>query len=189
MNQFDIHTKDTAPAKSAELLATAEKMYGFTPNLLGVMAESPATVKAYMAISKIFDESSFSMAERQVVNLTASRSSECHYCMAAHSAVAGMQKVPADVIAAIRNDQPIDDARLEALRTFTLAAIEQRGWLSADDITTFLAAGYTKAQVLEVILGISVKTLSNYVNHIAEPPLDGAFATQVWTPVPERLAG
>jgi len=122
------------------------------------------------------------------VILTASRFNECGYFMAAHSVVARMQKVPADVIEAIRNDQPIDDGRLEALRAFTRAAVEQRGWLSASDITNFLAAGYTKAQVLEVILGISFKTLSNYVNHVTETPLDDAFATQAWKPVPDRLA-
>jgi alkylhydroperoxidase family enzyme len=60
--------------------------------------------------------------------------------------------------------------------------------LSTSDIANFLTAGYTKAQVLEVILGISFKTLSNYVNHVTETPLDDAFATQAWKPVPDRLA-
>ncbi len=188
MSQFEVHTKETASTESAELLATAGKAYGFIPNLLGVMAESPATLSAYLTIGQTFDHSSFSATERQVVILTASRFNECDYCMAAHSVVAGMQKVPADVIDAIRNDRPINDRKLEALRVFTTTAIEKRGWLSTDDITAFIAAGYTKAQVLEVILGISFKTLSNYVNHIAETPLDDAFATQAWTPVSDRLA-
>ncbi len=187
MRQFDVHTKETASTESAKLLASAEKAYGFIPNLLGVMAESPATVKAYMTIGQLFDESSFSATERQVVILTASRFNECDYCMAAHSVVAGMQKVPADVIEAIRNDRPINDRKLEALRVFTTTVIEKRGWSSAADITAFLTEGHTKAQVLEVILGISFKTLSNYVNHVAETPLDHAFATQAWTPVTDRL--
>ncbi len=76
---------------------------------------------------------------------------------------------------------------LEALPTFTRAAVEQRGWLSAADIATFLSAGYTKAQVLEIILGITFKTPSNYVNHVAKTPLDDPFATQAWTPVTDRL--
>lgn len=188
MSQFDVHTKETASTESAELLATAEKAFGFVPNLLGVMAESPAMVKAYMTMGQLFDESSFSATERQVVILTISRFNKCDYCMAAHSVIAGMQKVPADAIEAIRNDQPIADGRLEALRTFTRAVVEQRGWLPANDIATFLAAGYTKAQVLEVIFGVSFKTLSNYVNHVAETPLDDAFAAQAWTPVTDRLA-
>lgn len=188
MSQFNVHSKETAPAESAELLAAAEKVYGFIPNLLGVMAESPATIKAYMTIGKIFDESSFSATERQVVILAASRFNECDYCVAAHSVVANMQKVPADVIEAIRNDQAIDDDKLEALRTFTTVAVEKRGWVSDDDIAAFQAAGYSKAQILEVILGLSFKTLSNYVTHLAETPLDDAFATQAWTPASDRLA-
>jgi len=188
MSIFDVHTKETAQTKSAELLATAEKSYGFIPNLLGIFAESPATLKAYQIIGRIFDESSFSPTERQLVILTASRLNECYYCVAAHSTVAEMQKVPADVIEAIRNDQPIADSKLQALRTFTTAVIEKRGWVTGDDTEAFLAAGYTKEQILEVILGISFKTLSNYVSHIAEPPLDDAFAPKAWTPVATRLA-
>ena len=188
MSQFNVHTKETASTESAELLAIAEKSYGFIPNLLGVFAESPSTLKAYRTIGQIFDESSFSPTERQLIILTASRLNDCRYCVAAHSTVAEMQKVPADVIEAIRNDQPIADSKLEALRSFTTAVVEQRGWLSENDIATFLAAGYTKAQILEVILGISYKTLSNYVNHVAEAPLDDAFAAKAWAPVTKRLA-
>lgn len=188
MNLFTTHTIDTAPEKSAELLSNAEKNYGFVPNLLGVLAESPATLKAYLTIGKIFDESSFSQTERQLVILTASRLNACHYCVAAHSTVAGMQKVPADIIDAVRNDLPIRDEKLETLRTFTTAVVEKRGWVADDETAAFLAAGYTKSQVLEVILGLSFKTLSNYVNHITEPPLDDAFAARAWTPVESTLA-
>ncbi len=163
MSNYQVHTKETASPVSAEILANAEKAYGFIPNLLGVMAESPALIKAYMAIGKIFDETSFSPTERQVVILTASRFNECRYCMAAHSVVAGMQKISADVIGAIRNDTPIADARLETLRKTVTTLVEQRGWLSDEDKQAFFTAGYTQAQLLEVIVGISYKTLSNYV--------------------------
>ena len=127
MSRFDIHTKETAPAKSAELLATAEKTYGFIPNLLGILAESPATLKAYRTIGQIFDESSFSATERQLVILTASRLNDCRYCVAAHSTVAEMQNVPAEVIAALRDGRPIADARPEAPRRFTVTLVEKPG--------------------------------------------------------------
>ncbi len=187
MSNFTTHTKETAPIKSAELLGNAEKAFGFIPNLLGVFAESPAALKAYLSIGQIFDESSFSPTERQLVILTASRFNECRYCVAAHSVVARMQKVPADVIETIRNDQPIADSKLQALRTFTTAVLEQRGWVTEDDTAAFLAAGYSKAQILEVILGISFKILSNYADHIADTPLDDAFAAKAWAPVSKRL--
>ena len=188
MSNFNLHTKETAQTKSAELLANAEKAYGFIPNLLGVFAESPTTLKAYLTIGQIFDESSFSPTERQVLTLAASRLNDCRYCVAAHSVIANLQKVPADAIEAIRNDQPIADSKLEALRTFTTVVIEKRGWVTEDDTAAFLAAGYSRAQILEVILGISFKTLSNYTNHIADTPLDDAFAAMAWVPVSERLA-
>ena len=82
MSHYEVHTKETAPPQSAAILANAEKAFGFTPNLLGVMAESPAMLKAYMALGRIFDESSFSPIERQVIILAASRFNECRYCMA-----------------------------------------------------------------------------------------------------------
>ena len=188
MSQFQVHTKQTAPAASAELLGNAEKAYGFIPNLLGSMAESPATLKAYMALGQIFNETSFTSTERHVLTLAASRFNECRYCMGAHSAAAGMQKVPADVINAIRNDQPIADSRLEALRKYVTAAVEQRGWLSDEDNNAFLAAGYTGEQMLEVVLAIAYKTMSNYVNHIVDAPLDEAFAPAAWAPAENRLA-
>lgn len=188
MSNYQVHTQETASPASAELLANAEKAYGFTPNLLGVMAESPALIKAYMAIGEIFEESSFTATERQLVILTASRFNECRYCMAAHSVVARMQKIPADVIEAIRSDEPIADTRLETLRKTVAALVEQRGWLTEEETASFFAAGYTKAQLLEVIVGISYKTLSNYANKVADVPLDQAFSSGVWAPLERRLA-
>ncbi len=188
MNEFKVHNKETATGGSVELLDVTEKALGFIPNLFGVFAESPAALKAYVTIGKIFDESSFSPTERQVVILAASRFNKCHYCIAAHSVVAEMQRVPADVVEAIRSDQSLADSRLEALRTFTITVVEKRGWATDDDIAAFLAAGFTNAQILEVILGVTYKTLSNYTNHISDTPLDEAFAPRAWTPVGARLA-
>ena len=182
MTEFEVHTKLTTPTESAELLASAEKAYGFIPNLVGVLAESPATLNAYLSIGQLFEKTSFSPTEQQIVILATSRFNECDYCMAAHSVIAGMHKVPTDIVEAIRDDRPIDDPRLEALRIFTSTAVEKRAHLSSADIAAFIAADYTKEQVLEVIFGISFKILSNYVNHVAETPLDDAFATQAWTP-------
>lgn len=181
MTLFNVHTADTAPTASREMLGDIEKAYGFVPNLSAVFSESPTILKGYMTLGKIFDESSFSATERQVVLLAASRFNECTYCVAAHSVIAGMQKVPADVVNAIRDDRPIDDSRLEALRVFTTAMVEQRGWLSDGDVTAFLEAGFEKAQILEVVLGISFKTMSNFTNHLADTPLDTAFASAAWS--------
>ena len=182
MTTFDIHTKHTAAPEAARLLEGAERTYGFVPNLLGKFAESPAALKGYMTLAGIFDDTSFTATEQQVILLTASRFGECHYCVAAHSTVAGMQGVPSDVIDAIREDRPIANARLETLRDFTTAVVEKRGWVSEIDVDQFVAAGYTREQVLEVVLGVGLKTISNYVNHIVDTPIDDAFAPREWRP-------
>jgi len=180
MSQFVVHEKQSAPEGSQRLLEQAESEFGFLPNLLGVLAESPAALKAYLQLGKIFDESSFSPAERQVAILAVSRFNGCEYCVAAHSAISGMQKVPEQAIEAIRQDRPIEDRSLEALRKFTTTVVDRRGWISEHDIAEFEEAGFDRAQVLEVILAISFKTLSNYINHFAETPLDDAFRAREW---------
>ncbi len=188
MSEFKVHTIDTAPAESVPFLQNAQQSMGFVPNLIGVLAESPAAVEGYLTLMSIFEKSSLTPVEQQVAILTISRINECDYCMAAHSVVASMQKVPADVIQAIRNDKPIANEKLEALRTFAATVVEKRGWLSDYDIAAFRSAGYSQAQVLDVVLAASLKTLSNYTNHMAETPLDDAFSSRAWQPLKRPAA-
>lgn len=178
---YAIHTVATAPEAARETLAAAGKAYGFVPNLLAVMAEAPALLKAYTIVVGLFDQTSLSASERQVVLLTASYENRCEYCVAAHSVIAGMQKVPQAVVSAIRDGRLIPDAKLEALRAFTAAVVNSRGLPSDADTAAFLAAGYSRTQILEVVLGVGVKTLSNYTNHAADTPLDQAFAPAAWS--------
>lgn len=177
---YAVHTPSSAPEASREILEGAAKAFGFVPNMLATMAGAPALLKAYTTLSRLFDETSLSPTERQIVLLTVSRENVCEYCMAAHTAIAQMQRVPADVIEALRNDKPIQDERLETLRRFTRSIVESRGWPTEDDKQRFLSAGYGTQQILEVVLGVGMKTLSNYTNHLAGTPLDQAFARAAW---------
>jgi uncharacterized peroxidase-related enzyme len=187
MTDFKIHDENRASDPTAKmLLKKAKDAYGFVPNLLGTMAEAPALLKAYMTVGGIFDETSFTPTERQVVLLASSLSNGCTYCMAAHTAIAGMQNVENDVVQALRDDTPIKDRKLESLRRLTQDMTETRGYPSEAIVKEFFDAGYTQSQLLEVVLGISMKTLSNYTNHIAETPLDDAFKAVEWTAVKDR---
>ncbi len=120
--------------------------------------------------------------------LTASRLNGCEYCVAAHSTVAKLSEVPASVVNAVREDRPLEDPRLEALSQFTRLVVEQRGWVGEAAVDAFIDAGFTRAQVLEVVLGVAMKTLSNYTNHLAEPALDAAFAGEEWRAPAENVA-
>jgi uncharacterized peroxidase-related enzyme len=181
MTDFTVHTEATAPEASKPIIQGARKAYGFLPNLMAVFAESPAMAEAYGTLSTIFDKTDLSATERQVILMTNNRLNNCTYCMAAHSTISEMQKVPTDVIEALRTDTPIADAKLEALRVFAARINESRGHVSQGDLDAFLAAGYTKANVLEVILGTGLKVLSNYTNHVADTPLDRAFQANAWS--------
>ncbi len=175
MSEFTIHTLDTAPQASRQILQNTEKQLGFIPNLYGVFAESPTTLEAYQALTALFEKTAFTVTERNLVLLSISRYRNCSYCLAAHGTVAKMQKVPTDIIHAVYYNQPLSDTKLEALRTFTRAVLETDGWVKQDALQVFYQAGYQKQHVLEVVLGISFKTLSNYVNHINDTPIDENF--------------
>ncbi len=172
---FTVYDPSNAPEDARPLLQKAESAYGFVPNILGVMAESPALLEAYMSLSQIFDKTDFSATERQLVLLTVSHENNCGYCTKAHSAIAAMQDVPDSVVEAVAEGRPLEDSRLEALRQLTRRAVSTRGNLEASDIEAFHAAGYSTRHVLDVLTGVGMKTLSNYTNHIADTPLDVQF--------------
>ncbi len=182
MTTFQLHTLESAPEASRPLLAEAQKAFGGIPNLFGVFAESPALLQAYLNLGQILEQSTaFDATERQIVLLATSFANDCEYCMAAHSAIAGLERVPSDVVESLRAGEPIADPKLEALRSFTRSVVQQRGWLTDADVEAFLDAGYTKRHVLEVILGVGFKTLSNFTNHVAETPLDSQFQKFAWS--------
>ncbi|MFO1037499.1 MAG: carboxymuconolactone decarboxylase family protein [Geminicoccaceae bacterium] len=185
---FTLHTPETAPEASKGKLDEAKKAFGFVPNLHAELAEAPAALAGYSAIWDSFGTSSLSPVEQQLVYLTANYENECRYCMAGHSVLAKMVGMPPEVIEALREGRPVPDAKLEALRRFTSAMVVKRGWVEDSDIAAFQAAGYGRQQILEVILGIAVKTISNYTNHVAATPLDAFMADTVWEPPAKRRA-
>ena len=187
MTDFQLHTKETAPEGGAELLERSEKAFGRIPGLHAVMSESPQHLEAYQKLHELFQQTSLSTVEQNVVWLTINVEHECHYCVPAHTGIAHMQKVPQDVIDALRDNTPLADPRLEALRDCTLKVVRQRGHVSDADVQTFLDAGFTKRNVLDIILGLAQKVMSNYVNHLAETPVDKVFEKFAWTP-PAREA-
>lgn len=182
MHQFEVHHSQTAPEGSKARLQGVAKSFGFIPNLAGILAESPAALEAYFTLAGIFEKTSLTPTQRQIVLLAVSRANGCDYCMAAHTVGARMQRVPELIIEALRCNQRLRDPRLEALRTFATDLIRQRGWLEDTELQAFFDAGYTRQNVLEVIVGVAMKTLSNYTNHIAATPLDDAFSTAAWSP-------
>jgi len=181
MSIFPIHTPETAPEASRPLLAQAKAQFGFVPNILSGLAESPAALEAYMTAMGIFHRGSFSEAERDLVLIAISARNGCDYCVAAHSTQGASHGLSAEDLAAIRDRVPLSDPRLEALRRFVDTLVDKRGWVGEDDVQAFLAAGFERPQVLELLVAVAAKTLSNYANHLIGTPIDDQFAAQAAT--------
>ncbi|WP_405250910.1 carboxymuconolactone decarboxylase family protein [Dokdonia sp. Asnod3-C12] len=180
MTTLKVHNIESAPQESKPLLENSLKSFGMLPGLHGVLAESPQILKAYQELHELFTNSSFNEDELTVVWQTINVEHACHYCVPAHTGIAKMMKVDDAIIEALRNETPLEDAKLEALRTFTLSLTRNRGNVSQEDLTAFYAAGYGERQVLDIILGLSQKVISNYTNHIANTPVDAAFEKFAW---------
>lgn len=181
MTDFTRHTIETAPDRSRALLEDSYKGFGRVPGLHAVMAEAPALLDGYKYLHGLFaKQTSFDKDELTVVWQTINVEHECHYCVPAHTGIAKMMKVDDAISNALRDETPLPNARLEALRTFTLQVVRQRGNVSDPQVSAFLDAGYTKQQVLEVILGVAQKVMSNYTNHLAQTPVDEPMQAFAW---------
>ena len=146
------------------------------------MVNSPGLLNTYLDGYAAFRaDSGFTPPEQETVFLVISRENACEYCVSAHSMLAEAKSgLAPEVVAAIRDDRPIADARLAALAGFTRRMVRARGLPSKADVAAFLDAGYGERQILEIVLAIAVKTLSNYANHLFHTPLDPLFEGHRW---------
>lgn len=181
MTQFTVYTADTAPEGSKSTLAAVKGAFGFVPNLQANMAESPELLAGYSALWDLFSKTTLTPTEQQVIYLTANFENECHYCMAGHTKLAQMGKIADPIVNAIREGGVIPDAKLEALHVFAGLVVRERGFVGDAAVDAFIAAGYTRQNVLEVVLGAGTKLLSNYTNHIVHTQLDPFMKGAEWT--------
>jgi len=181
MTDFTIHAIESAPQESRPFLEDSNKAFGRVPGLHGVMAEAPALLDGYKHLHNLFQNAtSFDKDELTVVWQTINVEHACHYCVPAHTGIAKMMQVDDRISTALRNEEPLPNARLESLRTFTLQVVRQRGNVSDADVQAFLDAGFTRQQILEVILGVAQKVMSNYTNHLANTPVDKPMQAFAW---------
>lgn len=176
-HDFVLHTPSTAPEASQPWLEGARKAFGRVPNVLAVMAESPAALEAYLTLGGLFEKTAFDATERHVVLQAINAANACHYCTQAHGTLAvQVHGLDPELDRALRERRPLADPRLEALRGFADALVRKQGWPAEQDVADFLAAGYERRHLIEVILAAGFKTITNYLNHIADTPVDAAFS-------------
>ncbi|MGH1429077.1 MAG: carboxymuconolactone decarboxylase family protein [Arenicella sp.] len=180
MKTVSIYDLTSAPKASKPLLEKSVKDFGMVPNLHGVMAGAPALLEAYQTLHALFMSTSFDDEERTVVWQTINVEHDCHYCVPAHTAIAHSMDVDAHLTDALRHQASMPTEKLQVLHDTTLKIVRKRGVLAKNELNTFFAAGYGEQQLLEIILGVSQKVMSNYVNHIAQTPIDTPFSAFAW---------
>lgn len=168
---------ENATSRQKLILEETIKKNGRLPNMYANMVNSPGLLETYLHGYEVFRrESGFSPVEQEVIFLTLSYENGCNYCMAAHSFIAEkVSKIPNEVIESIRKGEMIKDEKLLILSEFTKEMFTTRGRPSKESFEKFKTAGYDERKVLEIILALAVKTLSNYSNHVFDTKLDDIF--------------
>ncbi|PKM30735.1 MAG: alkylhydroperoxidase [Gammaproteobacteria bacterium HGW-Gammaproteobacteria-11] len=181
MSRVTLRTIENAPEAARPFLENALKGSGFIPNLLGLLANAPAALETYVTVSALNGKASLTLAEREVVQLIAATTHGCSFCVAGHTAVArNKAKLPAEVVDALRVRDELPDARYEVLAQFTRDVIATRGAVSDESYAAFLEAGFSEAQALEVILGVSLATLCNFANSFNGTELNPELQAYRW---------
>jgi AhpD family alkylhydroperoxidase len=171
---------DRAPDQSKPFLRALHSSVGMIPNLAAAMADSPHLIQGFLAVREIYANGTFTPAEIQVLSLAAAYENDCAWCMAFHTLVGLSDGVPNEAIESLRAGSAPADKRLGALSNLARTMIRNRGDVDKPALDRFLAAGYTKAQALEVVLGMSFSLMANYAGHLTNPALDPPLQAHAW---------
>jgi alkylhydroperoxidase family enzyme len=180
MQKFKIDTIESAPEKSKPSLQVLKQNIGLIPNLSAMIAESPTLMNSFLGAFVNFHGGTIGAGERQVLLLTNAVTNSSAWAVAFHSTMAINEGVDADSVGAIRSGELPKDQKLAALSQLTRALIEKRGHLDEVSLGQFMSAGFSQAQIFEVIAGLAVSVMANYAGNIGNPPLEDAFKKQRW---------
>ena len=173
---FVDHTLDTAPEAARRSMKATMDHLGYLPAPVARLAASPQLLDGFLRLSAMFETTSLPPVAREVVIMTVAVRNGCHVCVAMHTAKLGGLDADAELVAALREQRPLADAKLEALRTFTIEVLGHAGGVDDVVLKEFLGHGYTTQQALEVVLGIGTYTLSTFANRMTKAPLDYQLA-------------
>ena len=180
MMKFKLLDEQSAPAAARPILEKTRQEFKMIPNLERTMALAPALLESYSRTWTLFAETSLSAVEQQIVYQTVNFENECNYCVPWHTLLCQQAGMAEDEIEALRNGTSLPDPRHEQLRRFTRALVRSNGRVAESDMDAFSEAGYTPRHALEVVLGIAIKTMSNYTNAIAGTELDPVVEKYRW---------
>tara|TARA_B110001454_G_scaffold219195_1_gene251357 strand:- start:1956 stop:2486 length:531 start_codon:yes stop_codon:yes gene_type:complete len=172
MGLFTKHTIESAPAASRPLLTGIKSKFGFIPTMFDYMAGAPTTIEAYLQLNELVSKTSFSVSDQQIALMAVSVENECDFCVKAHKAIGKMKGANLETLLALSEGREIVNSKDRALVDFVRLVVKERGRLTLGDQEKFIKAGFTQQNILEVMLIVSIKTLSNYINHLTQPEVN-----------------
>ncbi|THF65185.1 carboxymuconolactone decarboxylase family protein [Pseudothauera rhizosphaerae] len=168
MSRLPLQTAASAPEASRALVERVIANNGFLPNLVAALANAPVALETYLTVGEINGRASLTLAEREVVQITAAGIHGCEFCVSGHTALAVKKAGLAPAAAqALQQRGRTGDTRLDAVADFTRALIVARGNVGDGELEAFYGAGFDAQQALEVVLGVSLATLCNFANNLA----------------------
>jgi len=157
--------------EAQEALSGVKKKLGKIPNAYGVMAQSPATLKAYFSFRRHLSQGVLSQQEREAIALVIAQATDCLYCLASHTVIAKMQGIPETEIMLLRKAKS-GDPKLAALVKLAKDIYINHGHPSQENITAFFKAGYDQSALVEVIAQVSLNVFTGFLNKTAKIPVD-----------------
>ncbi|MCB0335686.1 MAG: peroxidase-related enzyme [Bdellovibrionales bacterium] len=171
MTRLSVVNPDETSGKVKELFEGIKNKLGLVPNIFKGLANSPVALETYVTMSQILSKSQLTAQEREVIALVCSSINDCTYCAAAHSAIAGMLGLPAEVILDIRKGK-VKDEKLQTLVRFTKSVLETKGFVPEKQLQAMRAVEYGDAHIAEVLAVIAQNFFSNFFNHVNDTEVD-----------------
>lgn len=164
-------------ATAHQILEQVKRKFGFVPNVLREMSASPPALQVYLGGQESLAHGSLTPQEQQAVQLTVSVFNRCDYCQTVHTQLSSKVGVSSRDIQAVRTGSEPGDDQLAAIVEAARSLLDRKGWLQDAEVRALEQRGVTRAKLYEIVAYIGLKTISNYVNHIAHTPIDKEFGT------------
>lgn len=172
MTRISVPTIELSPAASLPLLDAVKKQLGVVPNLMRLVGNSPAALEGYLSLSGALGKGSIGAKTGERIALAIAEINRCDYCLSAHTYLASnVAKLDAAEISANRHGQS-GEAKADAAVRFAASVAIERGHVSDTAVAAVKAAGFTDAEVIEIVLHVALNTLTNYVNSVAHTEID-----------------
>ncbi len=177
MKTMHIPTRNEVPPDNQAIFDSLSKNLGMTPNLYAAFAHSPTALGTYMTFQNA-SKGALTNKEREAINLVVSQANGCRYCQSAHTVLGKMNGFTEEQVLALRQGHSTD-TKLNALVNFTKEVVETKGRVSDATREAFFAAGYTDAHVVDTLMVIGDKIISNYLHNFGQFAIDFPVAVEL----------